>query len=224
MNTDVRMGGADIMYVSTAEKVFDASLGLRRWGNYNANTRVYSPLLQVLGDVEPYTTAYGRFTTQVLPSFYLSPGATFRQPDQSNETNRRYERYDLSFIYEPFEALTASMAVEYWGVEDDDSFVGLSGELRYRHRKRWDVALGAAYVDYTYFQFSDFSLTADGGAVLVGQNGTRIEASPFAFTYYLRGRYNISRNFALLLSGEVEDDSEETDLGYRVRTSFEVRM
>ena len=52
MNEDVRMGGADLFYMSLEEKVLDASLGIRRWGEYEANSRVYSPLVQALGALE----------------------------------------------------------------------------------------------------------------------------------------------------------------------------
>ena len=224
MNEDVRMGGLDFYYMSLSEKVFDAVLGVRRWGEFDASTRAYSPLVQVLGDQEPYTTAYGRFTTQLLPTFYLSPGAMVRYPDESNYTNRGYERYDLNFIYEPFDAFNASIALEYWDVEDDDRFFGVSGDIRYRYRRIWEVSLGAAFLDYTYFQFSDFSLTADGGSTIVGEDGTRVEVSPYAFTYFLRGRWNINQHLALRISGEIEDNSDEDDLGYRIRTSFEVRL
>jgi len=224
MNEDVRMGGLDLYYMSLADKVFDAELGVRRWGEFDAKTRAYSPLVQALGDLEPYTTGYGRFTAQMLSWLYLSPGAYLRYPDESNPTNRGYERYDLSFIFEPIEALNATIALEYWDVEDDDRFFGVTGDIRYRHRRIWEVSLGAAYLDYTYFQFSDFSLTADGGSTIVGDDGTRVEVSPFAFTYFLRGKWNITKKMALRLSGEIEDDSDEDDLGYRIRTSFEVRL
>lgn len=224
MNGDVRMGGADVNYVSLSERVFDAAMGVRRWGQYEANTRVYSPLYDVLGEQEPYTVAYGRFTTQVLPMFYLSPGAMLRRPDESNATNYGYDRYDLDFIFEPSKAFNASVALEYWNVEDAESFFGLSGNIRYRHHNLWEASIGAAYVDYTYAQYTDFSLVDGGGSIVVGADGTRIEVSPYAFTYFLRGKWNITDNLALRLSGEIEDDSDEADLGYRIRTSLEVRL
>ncbi len=224
MNENVRMGGGDLYYVSFEEKVFDAVLGARRWGEYDASTRVYSPMVQVLGDLEPYTTAYGRFTRQVLDWLYISPGAYWRYPDHTDATNRGYERYDLSLIYEPYDSLSASIAVEYWDIEEDESFTGVSGDIRYRHNRLWEVSAGAAYVDYTYYQFSDFSVVTDDGAIVSDLDGTRVERSPYAFTYFLRGKWNISKHTALRISGEVEDDSDEDDLGYRLRTSFEVRL
>ena len=120
--------------------------------------------------------------------------------------------------------MSATLALEYWDVEDDDRFFGVTGDIRYRHRKIWEVSLGAAYLDYTYFQFSDFTISADGGSIVAGSDGTRTEVSPDAFTYFLRGKWNISKKMALRLSGEIEDDSDEEDLGYRIRTSFEVRL
>jgi hypothetical protein len=61
-------------------------------------------------------------------------------------------------------------------------------------------------------------------AIIQPLDGTRVEQTPYAFTYYLRGRWNITEKTALRLSGEIEDDSFEDDLSYRVRTSFEVRL
>ena len=224
MNEDVRMGGLDVYYMSLYDKVFDAEVGIRRWGEFDAHTRVYSPLVQALGDLNPYTTGYGRLTTEVLSWLYLSPGAYLRYPDESNETNRGYERFDLSFIFEPMDALNATVALEYWDVEDDDRFFGVTGDIRYRHRKVWEVSLGAAYLDYTYFQFSDYTVSADGGSIVVGDDGTRTEVSPYAFTYFLRGKWKMSKHLSLRLTGEIEDDSYEDDLGYRIRTSLELRL
>ena len=222
MNEDVRMAGGDLYYASLSDSVFDAVLGLRRWGDFNATTRAYSPLVQTLGALEPYTTAYGRFTTQLLDWLYLSPGAYWRQPDDSNATNRRYERYDLGFIFEPSKSLNASVSLEYWDVADNDRFMGVSGDIRYKYNHLWEVSAGAAYADYTYFQFSDFSVIA--GDVTVDLDGTRVEVSPYAFTYFARGKWNVTKNTALRISGELEDDSEAEDLAYRVRASFEVRL
>lgn len=225
MNEDIRMGGADLYYASLSDRVLDAVLGVQRWGDYQAGSRVYSPLVDILGDVEPYTTAYGRITTEVLPWFYLSPGAMVKQPDDSDVTNRRFERYDLSFIFEPADDVSSSITLEYWDVEESDRFFGLSGDIRYRYRRLWELTLGAAYVDYTYLQLADFSVLTDDNPVppiIQPLDGTRVERSPDAFTYYLRGKWNITENTALRISGEIEDDSDEDDLGYRIRTSFEV--
>jgi hypothetical protein len=223
MNNDVRMGGLDMYYMSLEEKVLDAAAGVRRWGDFDANTRVYSPLVQTLGELEPYTTGYGRVTAQVAPALFLSPGFYMRSPDDSDATNNRYERYDLSLIFEPMAGLSTSVAMEYWDVENDESFFGVSGDIRYRYGRLWEAAAGAAYLDYTYFRFSDFSLTADGGSTIAGEDGVRVEVSPDVYTYFLRGKWNISRRFALRVAGELEDDSDEDDLAYRFRSSFEVR-
>jgi hypothetical protein len=225
MNEDIRMGGADLYYASLADRVLDAVLGVQRWGDYDAGSRVYSPLEDIMGDVEPYTMAHGRITTEVLSWLYLSPGAMVRQPDDSDATNRRFERYDLSFIFEPADGLSTTLAIEYWDVDENDRFFGLSGDIRYRHRKLWELTLGAAYVDYTYLQLADYSVLTDDNpapAIIQPLDGTRVEQSPDAFTYYLRGKWNITERTALRISGEIEDDSDEDDLGYRVRTSFEV--
>jgi hypothetical protein len=225
MNGDVRLGGADLYYASLSDRVLDAVLGVQRWGDYEAGSRVYSPLVDILGDVEPYTTAYGRITTEVLPWFYLSPGAMVKQPDDSDVTNRRFERYDLNFIFEPADGLSTSFALEYWDVDKGDHFFGLSGDIRYRYRKLWELSLGAAYVEYTQSQLTELSVYTNDDpspAIILPLDGSRVERSPDAYTYYLRGRWNITEKTALRISGEIEDDSYEDDLSYRVRTSFEV--
>ncbi len=229
MNEDVRMGGANLFYVSMSDYVFDAVLGVQRWGDYTAKTRAYSPLTEVLGDLEPFTTAYGRFTAELLPWIYLSPGAMVRQADNENFTNRSFERYDLSFILEPAEGLSSTLALEYWDAEGGREFFGMSGDIRYRYRRLWEMSLGAAYVDYSYFQLVDQSVStvennATGTVIVDSFDGLRTERTPDAFTYYLRGRWNLTEKTALRLSGEIEDGSEEADLSYRIRTSFEVRL
>jgi len=229
MNDDIRMGGADLIYVSMGDRVLDGILGVQRWGDYNATTRAYSPLSAVLGDIEPYTMANGRVTFETLSWLYLSPGAMVKQPDDSNFTNRRFERYDLSFILEPADDLTATVAAEYWNVEDSDRFFGLSGDIRYRCRKNLELTLGAAYLDLTYLELADQSVItafdANNNVVNVtALDGTRVERSPDTFTYYLRGKWKITEKTSLRVSGEIEDDSDEDDLAYRVRTSLEVRL
>jgi hypothetical protein len=227
MNEEVRMGGADLVYVSMSDYAFDAVLGVQRWGDYVADSRAYSPLEEVLGGLEPYTVAYGRFTAETLPWLYVSPGAMLRAPDEENQTNRQFERYDVSFILEPSRDLSATATAEYWDVDGGDRFFGFSGDIRYRYRRLWELTLGTAYADYTYTQLSDLSVFTDDNvfpAIIQPLDGTRVEQTPYAFTYYLRGRWNITEKTALRLSGEIEDDSFEDDLSYRVRTSFEVRL
>lgn len=229
MNEDIRMGGADLFYVSMSDYVFDAVMGIQRWGDYDAGTRVYSPLVDVLGDLEPFTSAYGRITAETLPWLYLSPGAMVKEPDESDFTNRGFQRYDLTFVVEPDEAFSTSLSLEYWDVEDDDRFFGISGDVRYRYGRLWDINLGAAYVDYTYLELADQSVETDfdqntSVVSVTPLDGTRVERSPDAFTYYVRGRWNITDKTSLRLSGEIEDDSEEDDLYYQVRTSLEVRL
>lgn len=227
MNEDVRMGGADLFYVSMSDYLFDAVLGIQRWGDYTAGTRAYSPLTEVLGDLEPFTMAHARCTAEVLPWFYLSPGAMVREPDDSDLTNRGFERYDLSFIVEPGADLSTTVALEYWDVEDNERFFGLSGDIRYRYAGLWELVLGAAFADLRYFELADQSVETSfdfntSAVTVTPLDGTRVERTPDALTYYLRGRWNITEKTALRISGEIEDDSDQEDVGYRVRTSFEV--
>ncbi|MCF7817244.1 MAG: hypothetical protein K9M54_05120 [Kiritimatiellales bacterium] len=228
MNEDVQMAGGDVFYTALSDKAFDAVLGVQHWGQFDAVTRAYSPLAETLGDLEPYTTAYGRFTQQILSWLYVAPGATFRQTDKdTNATNQDYKRYDLNFIMEANESLTTTLGCEYWDVGDGDRFWSLSGDVRYRYHKLWEVSAGAAYMDYNYSQLSDYSVFTDDTAappVITPLDGTRQDQSPNAYTYFLRGKWNITQNLALRLAGEIEDDSDAEDLAYQIRTSLEVRL
>ena len=126
----------------------------------DSNTRVYSPLYDVLGEQDPYAYTYVRLTQQLVPGWMISPGASLRFADTSegnSQNNRDYQNYDVTFIYAPSRAFSASAAVEYWAVEDDDSFLGFSGDLRYRQGRVWEVSGGAAFAQYTYDTYSDLA-------------------------------------------------------------------
>lgn len=223
LNGEFRMVGIDAYY-SSLEKVSDFMLGVRRWGEFEAKTRAYSPFFSVLGEQQPYTYVYARSTRELKPWLLLSPGVNYRLPDDTTPGNREYGNYDLTLIYEPNRTWNSSISLEYWDVEEGNSFAGLSGELRYRHDKVFEITAGAAYLHYEYFQESDFSTTINGGETIVTSDGTRIERDPESKAYYLRGKWNLNDHFTLWLRGEVEDSDEVEDLSYRGRGSLAVKF
>ena len=224
LNDEFRMGRLDIYYYSEDGET-DLSFGGSRWGAFDARTRAYSPLYHVLGEQQPYTYAYARLTRQLVPSFLVSPGVSLRFADGGGNdyNNRDYGNYDLTFIYQPVRAFSASLSMQYWEVEDDDSFMGITGDLRYRHLRLWEIGGGASYAQYTYDTYSDLSYTANGGQTQFTESGTVIEESPYVRTYFLRAKWNVTRRLTLRVQADVEDDDSATDLAYRGRGSVEVR-
>lgn len=224
LNDEYRMARADYFHQSVDGKT-DFAGGASYWGSFDAVTRVYSPLYRVLGEQDPYAHAYVRVTHELVDRWFVSPGVSQRFAEEGDNpyNNRDYGKYDLTLLYEPSRAFNASLGLEYWTVEDDDSFLGLSGEVRYRHGKTWEVSGGASFAEYTYDTYSDISYTASGGRTVLSENGTVIEESPFVRTYFLRGRWRVTRQLILRVQGDVEDNDQVEELAYRFRGSVEVR-
>lgn len=225
LNEDFRMARADMYYLSE-EGETDFNLGGSYWGSFDAKTRAYSPLYEVLGEQDPYSYGYARLTQQILPHWLISPGVSLRFADtngENDQNNRDYSNFDVTLIYEPTRAFNASISLEYWEVEDSDSFSGISGELRYRNGRIWEVSGGASYSEYTYDTYSDFSYTSSGGQTQFSESGTVIEESPFVKTYFIRGKWRIIKSLTLRAQFDIEDDDIADDLAYRGRGSIEVR-
>jgi hypothetical protein len=226
LNEEYRMARLDYFYYSE-DGATDLSLGGSYWGSFDAATRAYSPLYRQLGEQDPYTYTYARLTQKIIDDWFLSPGISLRLADQTGENdynNRDYERYDITFIYDPSRAFSSSLAVEYWSVEEGDSFYGLSGDIRYRHGRVWEISGGASFAEYSYDTFSDLSYTVSGGQTVFTDTGTIIEESPFVYTYFLRGKYRLTRHLTLRAQGDIEDNDEYEDLAYRIRGSVEVKF
>lgn len=225
LNDEFRMGRAD-WYLNTPDGETDLALGASYWGSFDAKTRAYSPLYDVLGQQDPYAYGYARLTQQLVPHWFLSPGIALRfaDADESSYRNSDYENYDLALTYEPSRAFSASVALEYWNVDDDDSFLGVSGEVRYRHGRTWEVAGGVSYAEYTYDSYSDIAYTGSGGSTVISESGTVSQETPYVKTYFLRTKWRLSRALALRLQGDIEDDDVADDIAYRGRASVEVRL
>lgn len=223
LNDEFRMGRADGFYYSPDGET-DLSIGASYWGSFEAKTRAYSPLYNVLGEQDPYTYAYARLTQQIVPHWLISPGVSMRFADDEDYGNRDYENYDIALIYEPSRAFSASLSMEYWTVDDEDSTLGLSGEVRYRHGRAWEISGGASFAEYTYDTYSDLDYSVSGGQTIFTESGTVIEESPSVMTYFLRGKWRVTKRLTLRLQGDIEDDDEAEDLAYRGRGSMEVRF
>jgi len=225
LNGDFESAGLDLSFAPTASD-FDCSIGVRRWGGVAGNSVVYSPLSQVLGARAPYTYISARASKGILPWLYVSPGVSARllADGDKDANNRDYMHYDLTIVVEPSRAWNASVAGEYWKVDQSDSFVGLSGEIMYRHQRVWELSIGAGYYHYDYEQFSDFSGTINAGDVRYSSDGVVIESSPDSFSYFAQGKYNISRSVSLKVRGEIEDNSELSERSFFCQMVLLIRI
>lgn len=224
LNEEFRMGQLDLFY-SSEDGETGLNLGGSYWGSFDAKTRAYSPLYDVLGEQDPYSYSYIRLNQMLTPTLTLSPGASFRIVDGGTNTtyNRDYQNYDITLIYQPVRAFSASLALEHWNVNGGDSFSGITGELRYRYRRIWEISGGSSYAQYSYDSYSDFSYVANGGQTELTESGTTIQETPYVKTYFVRARWKVSRQLVLKARFDVEDDESATDIAYRGRVSVEVR-
>lgn len=225
LNDEFRMARLDGSFFAPDGNT-DLHVGVSCWGEFDANTRAYSPLYNQFGTQQPYTYLYSRVSYLVTPKWMLSPGVSARFADSGDEdfSNRDYRDYDLTLTFEPNKAVSSSVSLQYWDVDGGDSFLGLSGEVRYRHRKIWEVSAGSAYVDYSYQSYSDISYSVNGGQTVFYEDGTVIEETPYTLTYFLRTKWNVTRKLILRVQGDIEDRKEAGDLAYRGRGSVEVRF
>lgn len=229
LNNDFRMASLDAYFNSPDGKT-DVVLGGSRWGEFTAETRAFSPIFSVLGTQQPYTYAYAKVTQEIVSKVLLSPGVAFRLVDSGDQNfgNRTYSDYNITLTYEPSRSLSSSLSLDYWNVKDSDTFLGLSGDVRYRYQRLWEVSAGAAYASYTYDTYSDISYTVNGGQTIFSENGTVATQTPEVLTYFLRAKWNISRYIALKLQATIEDDSKAdlatSSMAFSGRGSVEVKF
>ena len=206
----------------------DLFVGGSRWGTTDAKTLAYSPLTAQLGEQDAYTFVYARLSQALTRTLSLSPGVSYRLADDGGSgatdySNRSYGDYDLTLNYEPSRVFSSSLSVQYWDVSGGDKFVGLSGEVTYRKPKVWEVGAGCEYAAYTYNYYSDITYVGNGGQTSVGPDGT-YETSPYAMTYFVRAKWNVTRSLALRASCDLEHDQSVSALGVWARASAEVKF
>jgi len=225
LNDKFRMAQLDGSYFAPDGNT-DLHVGGSRWGEFDANTRVYSPLYNQYGTQQPYSYLYSRLSYAFSPRWMLSPGVSARLADSGNQQygNRDYRDYDVTLIFEPAKSVSTSLSLQYWDVDGGDSFLGFSGEIRYRYRRIWEVSVGSAYVDYTYQSYSDISYSINGGQTVFRQDGTVSQETPYSLTYFLRTKWNITRKLILRMQGDIEDQKDAANLAFRGRASVEVRF
>jgi len=214
---------ADLIYYNLPGDL-DVFLHASYWGGFGQESREYSPLFSVLGELEPYFFVSARFNKVLTEWLTISPGAAGRFVDSSKRDvrNRQYGHYDLTFVFEPLGRLFLSVAGEYWDVNRGDEFWGLSGEILYRPDAPWEAGVGTGYFAYEYHQFNAGNDPL--GDLTISDDGVVTEVSPDAYSLYARCKVLFSRHLWGSLRGEIEDNSLENDLAYALRTSVGVRF
>ncbi len=228
LNDSFRMGALD---VSCFTPTGDTSLffGASRWGQYDARTVAYSPLLQQLDTLQPYTYLYARLSQAISPSWTLSPGVTARFADAGNPnySNRDYQDYDLTLSFAPCRQFSSSLSAQYWYLTEGDSFLGLTGEICFRKPKVWETSLGCSYSAYSYsdmsYAFNSGGTWISGGSVIT-EDGTVETTTPYSLTYFARAKWYAARYLILRLQGSIEDDKMSSALGFWGRASAEVKF
>jgi hypothetical protein len=225
LNDQFRMGSLDCYFFAPNGET-DFYVGGSHWGSFDAKTRLYSPLFDVLGKQDPYTYGYARLTQVIFSHVTISPGVSFRQLDDasSDAANQSYRDYDLTLTYEPIRAISASVALDYWDMEGGGSFFGVSGDIRYRYGKIWEVSVGSSYTRYSYNSISDINVSLNGGQTSLTQDGTIAQQTPECYSYFVRAKWNLSKYLVLRVEGDIENDSTESALGYEGRASLEVKF
>ncbi len=225
LNEKFRMGSLDCYFFAPNGET-DFYVGGSRWGDFDARTRFYSPLYQVMGAQDPYSYGYARMTQVLFSHVTISPGVSFRinDGDTTGYANRDYRDYDLTLTYEPIRAVSASLSVDYWDMDGGDGFFGVSGDIRYRYNKLWELSAGSSYTKYTYNTYSDISYSVNGGQTYFTQDGTVAQETPDCYSYFLRAKWNINKYLTLRAQGDIENDSTTSDLAYWGRMSIEVKL
>jgi len=85
------------------------------------------------------------------------------------------------------------------------------------------VSAGTGYLHYEYDQPVDYSLTINPGGTVVSADGESVESSPDAYTYFVRGKWNLSKHISIRVKCDWEDNSEEDDIIFQGRASLVIR-
>jgi hypothetical protein len=221
----LQMASFDFSYLSL-DGNFDAMLGVRHWAGLDDQTREYSPLHAVLGDLEPYTYLSARLNRVVHPMLIVSPGAAVRitQGSERDRSNRQYVNGDLTLIFEPFRHWALTLSGEYWDVSSGDRFWGLTGEIEYDSGRLLEVAVGTSYLDYRYGAISGHGYTFQNGDLAGLPDGRVTQKSPDVYSVYARVMLRVHEHAYLSVRGEIEDDSIEKGISGAARTTLVLRF
>ncbi len=187
-------------------------------GDHTINFNPYFPLLY---SYEPFTYGSVLFTKGLGDYVSLNAGFDFRVTDEnldplSKYTNRDYVRGTLGTELYPTKSLTLSVNGEYWSVDDEDRFVGVSGEVEYQPARQWTLTAGAEYGEYVQEYLDEFLF-------LFGDRRF-VRVTPDVITYYARIKWQPTSRIYTAARFEVEDSDFERDEWYAFRLQVGVNF
>ena len=210
--------------------ILDAKLIQHEWDAYlivryyrllseiDDHTIAFSPFFAVLDELEPFGRGEIRANKRFGQRLDVFAGVTVRREDASGDndgdvSNSDYERYDAGVSVYPTEKWTATVAGEYWDVDQDRRFTGVTSEIAY---EPWDVlmlSVGNAYGEYRNEVYDSLQQRS-------------FRESPDVITYFTTLRWRVRDDITFRTRLEVEDTDEdlEDDLLYRLQTSLGFRF
>jgi hypothetical protein len=187
---------------------------LHLFDKVNDHTINFNPYFPLLNGLDPFF--YGSiFATKGITE-YLSLTASFDgrglrdTPDPvSAFTNRDYLRGTAGIEIYPIPELTLSVNGEYWDVDDDDQFTGITGEIEYKPTEKWTLTAGVDYGEYIQ-EYRDEFLYFFGQEEL-------FRISPDVMTYYARVKWQPIGKVYTAAYFEYEDNSYDNEQWYTFR-------
>lgn len=199
-------------YFRWDEYDFDAvAQVVRLFSEISDQTINFNPYFPLLHGYEPFTYGSTLFTKGLNEYVSLNAGFDFRVTDGgldpvAEATNRDYVRGTLGAEFYPVKQVTLSVNGEYWSVDPDDEFTGVTGEVEYKPCKGWTLAAGAEYGEYVQEYMDEFLL-------FFGQEKV-FRITPDVVTYYARVKWQPTGKVYTAARFEVEDNSLDEDNWY----------
>lgn len=187
-------------------------------GDHTINFNPYFPLLY---SYEPFTYGSVLFTKGLGEYVSLNAGFDFRVTDENlnpvaQYSNRDYVRGTLGAEFYPTKQLTVSVNGEYWSVDEDDRFAGVSGEVEYKPVKEWTLTAGAEYGEYVQEYMDEFLFLFGDERVF--------RITPDVVTYYARVKWQPTSKIYTAARFEVEDSDYDRDNWYAFRLQVGVNF
>ncbi|MBS0002910.1 MAG: hypothetical protein KFF45_07515 [Thioalkalivibrio sp.] len=185
-----------------------------------ASTLNFNPYFPLLNSFTPFDYGSILAIKGLGERLSLRAGIDLRRAEGVDDpvtgfNNRDFRRGTLGVEVRPAETLTLALDAEYWEVDADDRFSGLSGEVDYRPTSRWTLTAGAEYGEYV-------QVYRDELAFLFGEEKT-FRITPDVITYFASARWQDGR-VALSAALEHEDNSEDSDDWLRFQMRLGLRF
>ncbi len=180
----------------------------------------FNPVFPLLNSHEPFTRVSVNTIKGMGDYWSLTAGIDVLEAEQAdavtNFTNRDFQRYSAGVEVYPIETVTVSVSGEYWDVDPNDEFTGITGEVEYEPTPKWTLSAGVDYGEYVQ-EFRDEFLFNFG-------DNSIFRVSPDVITYFSRVRWKPRENVFSNLWFEVEDNDVDQDEFYSVRVELGIHF